>query len=121
VTDRPFHNPFGVLAPLRGREPAAPASPQPVAPEPAPPPAGSASLPRAVVRLQRKGRGGKDVTLIEHLDLPAADRETWLKALKSALGCGGQIDDGALVLQGDQRARLPALLRARGVRKVIVS
>ena len=118
MSDRPFHNPFGVLAPLRGSLPAAA---EPIAEKPDATPAPTASIARAVVRLQRKGRGGKDVTVVEHLDLSAADREAWLKALKAALGCGGVLDDDALVLQGDQRGRLPALLRARGVRKVTVA
>jgi len=118
VTVRPFHNPFGVLAPLRGSAPR-PAEAPAEKPDAARP--GTPSVARAVVRLQRKGRGGKDVTVIEHLDLRPADREVWLRALKAALGCGGLIDDGALVLQGDQRSRLPDLLRARGVRKVSVA
>ena len=119
MSDRPFHNPFGVLAPLRGSVPAAP-EPAIETPRMAAP-SGAPSVPRAVVRLERKGRGGKEVTAIEHLGLSPADREAWLKALKSALGCGGVVDGDALVLQGDQRARLPALLRARGVKKVTVS
>jgi translation initiation factor 1 len=61
------------------------------------------------------------VTLVEHLEIRPTDREAWLKALKSALGCGGSLEGDALVLQGDQRARLPKLLAARGVRKVTVS
>jgi translation initiation factor 1 len=73
---------------------------------------------RAVVRLERSGRGGKAVTVVEHLGLPAAERDAWLKALKAALGCGGSVDGESLVLQGDQRSRLPAALSARGVRKV---
>ncbi len=120
MSDKPFHNPFGVLAPLASREPAA----SEPAPAPAPAPAepatrlGQRPLPRAVVRLERKGRGGKDVTIVEHLDLGPGDADAWLKALKAALGCGGALEDGRLVLQGDHRSRLPALLQARGVRKV---
>jgi translation initiation factor 1 len=74
-----------------------------------------------VVRLERKGHGGKEVTVVEKLDLPASELEKWLKALKQGLGCGGTVEEGALVLQGDQRERLPALLQKRGVRKVTVS
>ncbi len=73
---------------------------------------------RAVVRMERKGRGGKEVTVVEQLGLGANDLERWLKDLKNALGCGGAIEGDTLVLQGDQRKRLPALLEARGVRKV---
>ena len=75
---------------------------------------------KAVVRLERKGRGGKDVTVIEQLGLGRIELETWLKALKTRLGCGGDVEDDNLVLQGDLRSRLEPLLKARGVRKVII-
>jgi translation initiation factor 1 len=87
-------------------------------PAPAPVPKGPA---RAVVRYERKGRGGKEATLVEKLELRAPELELWCKALKQALGCGGVVENGAIVLQGDQRSRLEALLLARGVRKVTVS
>jgi translation initiation factor 1 len=76
-------------------------------------------VPRAVVRLERAGRGGKEVTVIEQLDLSARELDVWLKALKSGLGCGGTLEGSAIVLQGDHRKRLPPLLSARGVKKVI--
>ena len=118
----PFHNPFAQLKQLRGDRSADPAQapPTPPVPEPVRRSAGP-SIPRAVVRLERSGRGGKEVTVVEHLEIPPKDREVWLKALKSGLGCGGVVEGDALVLQGDQRKRLPALLTARGVRKVTVS
>lgn len=124
--DKPFHNPFGVLRSLKESLPeqAAPES----APVPASAPASAApapessakSIPRAVVRLERAGRGGKDVTVVEHLAIAPADRAAWLKALKGQLGCGGLVEGDALVLQGDHRKRLPAILTARGVKKVTV-
>src|SRR5712671_104134 len=89
----------------------------PQRPERPPPPKGPA---RAVVRIERKGRRGKEVTVVEQLDLPAAALRDWLKALKAALGCGGAVEDGALVLQGDHRDRVRALLEDRGVRRVSV-
>jgi translation initiation factor 1 len=75
---------------------------------------------RAVVRLERKGRGGKEATLVEKLALPEAALSRWLEEAKRALGCGGSLEDGALVLQGDQRERVARWLEARGVRKVTV-
>jgi translation initiation factor 1 len=109
----PFHNPFGALGLKREELPTGPA-PAPVKAEE---PKGPA---RAVVRMERKGRGGKEVTVVEQLGLPEAEREKWLKALKNSLGCGGTVEGDTLVLQGDQRERLPALLEARGVRRVTV-
>ena len=99
----------------------------PARPNPQPPPAvkhfttaGSGPA-RAVVRYERKGRGGKEVTLVEKLGLAADDLETWCRELKRALGCGGQVEGGAIALAGDQRGRLPALLEGRGVRRISVS
>jgi translation initiation factor 1 len=78
-------------------------------------------VPRAVVRLERAGRGGKEVTVVEHLNLAGLELDRWLKALKTGLGCGGTVEGDAIVLQGDQRKRLPPLLTKRGVRKVTVA
>lgn len=75
---------------------------------------------RAVVRYERSGRGGKEVTVIEQLGLKEADLLIWLKQLKAALGCGGSVETDTIMLQGDHRKRLPAILTQRGVRKVIV-
>jgi translation initiation factor 1 len=108
---KPFHNPFGALREKLGHLPAGPA------PAAAALPKGPA---RAVVRMERKGRGGKEVTAVEQLDLSARELAVWLKDLKAALGCGGAVEGDALVLQGDQRKRLPELLAARGVRKITV-
>ncbi len=75
---------------------------------------------RAVVRYERKGRGGKEATVIEQLALSPGERAEWLLGLKQALGCGGTLEDEALVLQGDQRARVRAWLEARGVGRISV-
>ena len=93
------------------------------APEPAPPPkpAGPPPPPRAVVRMERAGRGGKTVTVVEKLELRPRELEAWLGELKRALGCGGVVERGALVLQGDTRERVGAWLEKRGVRKVTVA
>jgi translation initiation factor 1 len=71
--------------------------------------------------MERSGRGGKTVTVLEQLNLRPADRERWLKDLKAALGCGGIVEGDSLVLQGDQRKRLPDILAARGVKRVTVA
>ncbi|HYD39876.1 MAG TPA: translation initiation factor [Anaeromyxobacter sp.] len=121
----PFNDAF---AALKDRLPAGPA---PAAPEPpdlalARPSmgAGRADPPvkapaRAVVRLERKGRGGKEATVIEKLDLGAAERARWADALKRALGCGGGVEGDAIVVQGDQRERAARWLEERGVKKVV--
>jgi translation initiation factor 1 len=120
MSDKP-RSPFDALKALRDALPPGPeAKPAVAGPgqAAAPVPKGPA---RAVVRYERKGRGGKEATLVEKLGLPARELERWCGDLKKALGCGGKVDGDDLVLQGDQRARLPELLEARGVRKVTVS
>jgi translation initiation factor 1 len=118
---KPFHNPFGALGERYGVKPDATA---PAPPASAPPPAATPpgrSIPRAVVRIERTGRGGKEVTVVEQLDLQPTERDRWLKALKAALGCGGVVEGDALVLQGDHRDRLPAILTERGVKRTTVA
>jgi translation initiation factor 1 len=120
------NNPFEGLRDRLGLPDAAPdnstvQSPAPEIPKPDSGPGSRGRGPaRAVVRMERAGRGGKEATVIEQLGLPAHEMEAWLKALKAALGCGGTIEAETLVLQGDHRKRLPAVLTSRGVRKVIV-
>ena len=70
--------------------------------------------------MERKGRGGKEVTVIEKLELKEKELEEWCRALKAALGCGGAVDGDTIVLQGDLRQRVPAILTAKGVGKVSV-
>jgi translation initiation factor 1 len=115
----PFHSPFAGLAGLRDALPEGEAAEDEAAPEGGEHREATARVPpRAVVRYQRKGRGGKEVTLIEKLGLSAGERERWLKALKRDLGCGGVVEGEVIALQGDQRARLPGLLERRGVGRV---
>ena len=107
------HNPFA--AAFAGVS-AAPTPPESSLPTPK---AAVASAPaRAVLRLERKGHGGKEMTVVSQLSLPAPELERWLTALKGQLGCGGRIEEEALLFQGDQRDRLEPLLRARGVGRI---
>jgi translation initiation factor 1 len=108
--EKPFNNPFASLKDKLGD---LPRGPEPRTPERKGPA-------RAVVRLERKGRGGKEVTVVEQLGLAGAQLDEWLQALKSGLGCGGSVEGDAIVLQGDQRKRLPRLLEERGVQRVTV-
>jgi translation initiation factor 1 len=117
----PLNNPFAKLQALRNPdEPARPAATGAT-------PAGAAPIkaePKgpawAVIRMERKGRGGKEATIVEKLALSPKDLAQWCKDLKQALGCGGVVEGDTIVLQGDLRARLEQVLLKRGVRKVTV-
>lgn len=102
------------LEKLRDQLPPGPKPPD----APTPVPKGPA---RAVVRLERKQRRGKEVTVIEKLALAPAELEVWCTKLKQKLGCGGAVEGDAIVVQGDFRKRLPDVLVAMGVRNVTVA
>jgi len=69
---------------------------------------------QAKLRLEKKGRGGKAVTVV--YDLP--NNETFLKALagelKRACGAGGTVVEGGVEVQGDVRDRVRSLLQGKG-------
>lgn len=112
----PLSNPFAALAALRPAEPAAGAA---HAAASATKPAADPKLPaRAVVAVERKGRGGKTVTLVTHLGLSNDALDAWVTEMKRSLGCGGTREDDAIALQGDQRERAIDWLTRKGVRKV---
>ena len=71
---------------------------------------------RAVVRLDRKGRGGKSVTVVEGLQLPAEESEKLLKRLKTRFGTGGAVKGSALEVQGDHCDAIMAELVKMGYR-----
>lgn len=100
-----------------GREqPAEPTPPPPVTP-------GEADLSgcgKILVRRERKGHGGKTVTIVEGLGLPAARLEELARSMRIAFGCGSRVDGGRVVLQGDLAASLGAWLHKRGARRVVV-
>jgi translation initiation factor 1 len=109
----PFNNPFGKLKGSVSSLPEQPATAAPIAKQ--------RQYPRAVVRYERKGHGGKEVTMVEKLELSLMERQNWLKEMKQQLGCGGHVEGDSLVLQGDQRPRIEEWLLNRGVKKVTVS
>jgi len=72
-----------------------------------------------VLRRERKGRGGKTVTLLSGLALPPARLDALARALRTALGCGARVDGATIVLQGDLAPRAEAWLRAHGAQQVV--
>ena len=69
-----------------------------------------------VVRVSRekKGRGGKTVTLVRGLVLDDAALLALGKRLRSACGAGGTVKDGVIEVQGDHRERVLAWLVQQG-------
>lgn len=69
-----------------------------------------------IVRVQResKGRGGKTVSVIYGLPLPADGLSSLAAQLKQKCGTGGTVKDGAVIIQGDRVDDLVRLLAAEG-------
>ena len=69
----------------------------------------------ARVRLERQGRGGKVVTVVENLTGHPARIEELAKTLKSKCGAGGTVKGRLVEIQGDHRDRVVEVLVALGV------
>lgn len=74
---------------------------------------------RLVVRKEKKGRGGKGVTVIEGLQADPNALRALLTKMRKSLGCGGTVEGGNLVLSGAQVNRVATWLREAGARRVI--
>ena len=57
----------------------------------------------AKLRMEKKGRGGKTVTVVDGLPRNAAFLKALSQELKRACGTGGAVLEGAVELQGDLR------------------
>jgi translation initiation factor 1 len=68
----------------------------------------------AKLRMEKKGRGGKTVTVVDGLPNNATFLEDLCQELKRACGTGGSASDGAVELQGDLRDRIREHLLAKG-------
>lgn len=69
---------------------------------------------RLHVRMERAGRKGKTVTLVEGFVGTGDDLVTLSKMLKTKLSTGGSAKNGEIVLQGDRVDETKRLLRAAG-------
>jgi translation initiation factor 1 len=67
------------------------------------------------VRLERQGRGGKVVTVVDNLPGHPAGIEEVAKALKARCGAGGTVKGRTVEIQGDHRDRVVAVLAERGI------
>ena len=66
------------------------------------------------VRYERKGRGGKGVTLIDGILENQEKLKTIAKDLKKKCGVGGALKDHTIEIQGDQRDLIIQLLSDKG-------
>lgn len=117
MTDQTPENPLAAQLRAKGfaASPEAPATPKPSAD-----PLDLSNVGKLVVRRERKGRGGKTVTLVSGLPAAPARMDALARALRKALGCGSTVEGSDIVLQGDITARVQAWLQAHGATKVVL-
>ena len=68
----------------------------------------------AKLRMEKKGRGGKVVTVIDGLPRNDAFLKELAQELKRTCGTGGTVTDGGIELHGDLRDRVRAALAQKG-------
>ena len=66
--------------------------------------------------MERKGRGGKTVTIVEGFECDDATLRDVAARLKQTLGTGGSARGGEILIQGDVRPRVRELLTRWGYR-----
>ena len=69
---------------------------------------------RLVVAIDRRNRGGKQVTVVRGFVGREEDLVALSKTLKTKCGVGGSAKDGEILIQGDMRDRVVAILQAAG-------
>ena len=66
------------------------------------------------VSIEKKGRGGKTVTLVNGFIGTENDLKELGKLLKTKCGVGGSVKDGEIIIQGEFKQRIIELLTAEG-------
>jgi translation initiation factor 1 len=69
---------------------------------------------KLVVTLDKKQRGGKQVTLVTGFTGTEDDLKSLGKMLKTKCGVGGSAKQGEIIVQGDFRERVKDLLKKEG-------
>lgn len=70
------------------------------------------------VHLEKKGRGGKPVSIIRGLQMTNTYMKDIEKALKGLCGVGGTQKNGEIIMQGDQRDKIITYLKKLGAKDI---
>ena len=71
------------------------------------------------VHLEKKGRGGKAVSLIRGLEELSDEKLNALgKLLKAKCGVGGSVKNGEIIIQGQHRDKIIGILNGQGYKNI---
>lgn len=66
------------------------------------------------VQREKKGRGGKTVSIVYDMPVSRDELKEWSTKLKQQCGCGGSVKDGTIILQGDRTEKIVEILKSAG-------
>ena len=69
---------------------------------------------KLIIKLDKKQRGGKTVTLISGFVGKTGDIEILSKLLKNKCGVGGSVKDREIIIQGELVEKVKEILKAQG-------
>lgn len=119
---KPGSNPFAKLAAMRDALPLgeAKAPAAQVAAAAVVDPVAALLARRLVVRRERKGRGGKTVTVVQWPDgAEAAALDALARELRKGLGTAAQREEASIAVQGDIADRVATWLAGRGAGRIV--
>lgn len=118
---KPGSNPFAKLAAMRDALPLGEAkTPAAQAVAAVVDPVAALLARRLVVRRERKGRGGKTVTVVQWPDgAEAAALDALAKELRKGLGTAAQREEASIAVQGDIADRVATWLAGRGAGRIV--
>ncbi|WP_407405148.1 translation initiation factor [Sodaliphilus sp.] len=70
--------------------------------------------------LEKKGRGGKQATIVTGLHIDDETLKELASELKRHCGVGGSARGGEILIQGDARSKVLALLKGKGFKARII-
>ncbi len=70
------------------------------------------------VHLEKKGRGGKPVSIVRGLKMTNALMKNIEKDLKSICGVGGTQKNGEIIIQGDKRDKIIEYFKKKGAKDI---
>ena len=70
------------------------------------------------IHLEKKGRGGKSVSIIKGLTCDDDTLEEMGRTLRKKCGVGGSIKQGEIIIQGNHRDKIKTILQDMGYRNI---